>query len=59
MAMLKEDFIFDENIIDAEIEALENEEFDLGEMFVNIRSAQTAKLIFIHMGYIFVENLSK
>ena len=31
MAMLKKDFIFDENIIDAEIEALENEEFDLGE----------------------------
>ena len=25
MAMLKDNFIFDENIIDAEIEALENE----------------------------------
>ena len=59
MEMLKEDFIFSENIIDAEIEALENEKFDLGETFVNIGSAQTAKLIFIHMGYIFDENLSK
>ena len=33
MAMLKDDFIFDENIIDAEIEALENRDFDHGETF--------------------------
>ena len=52
--MLNEDFIFYENIIEAEIEALENEEFHLGETF-NIGSAQTAKLIFIHMGNIFDE----
>ena len=56
MAMLNECFIFYENSIDAETEALENEEFDLGETF---GSTQTAKLIFIHMGYIFDENLSK
>ena len=31
MASLKDDFIYDEKTIDAEIEAMENDQFDLGE----------------------------
>ena len=30
---MKDDFIYDERTIDAEIEALENEQYDLGEGF--------------------------
>ena len=47
MAMLKDDYgIFEENIIDAEIGALGNENFNLGE-------SKLYNLLFAHLSYQF------
>ena len=45
MASLKDDFIYDEKTIDAEIEDLENEQYDLGETFCVCDSFETDEMI--------------
>ena len=45
MASLKDDFIYDEKAIDAEIEALENEQFDLGETLCICEGFETDEMI--------------
>ena len=45
MATLKDNFTFDDDVIDAEICALENENFDLGETFHVCRGFETDQMI--------------
>ena len=45
MAALNDDFIFYEDVIDAEIRALENENFDLGETFYVCEGFETDQMI--------------
>ena len=45
MASLKDDFIYDEKTIDAEIEALEKEQYDLGETFCVCEGFETDEMI--------------